>query len=137
MKSYDGLLQSSFMFFMQLVVLATRPSIGTLHGVLSKWTNGRCKQLKNIQIKGMSFSVWILVMGLISSLLNLLWDVTLYHVVSDGKPSNFWHQIKLMPYYLVHFAFRSLALVTFFIYWKASSDFTSHHQTTRAYSPIQ
>lgn len=85
----------------------------------------------------MSFSVWILVMGLISSLLNLLWDVTLYHVVSDGKPSNFWRQIKLMPYYLVHFAFRSLALVTFFIYWKASSDFTSHHQTTRAYSPIQ
>ena len=44
MKSYDGLLQSSFMFFMQLVVLFTRPSVGTLHGV----ANGRCKQLKII-----------------------------------------------------------------------------------------
>ena len=41
MKSYDGLLQSSFMFFMQLVVLFTRPSVGTLHGM----PNGRCEQL--------------------------------------------------------------------------------------------
>ena len=39
MKSYDGLLQSSFMFFMQLVVLFTRPSIGTLYGI----PDGRCK----------------------------------------------------------------------------------------------
>ena len=43
MKSYDGLLQSSFMFFMQLVVLFTRPSVGTLYGI----PDGRCMQLKN------------------------------------------------------------------------------------------
>ena len=49
MKSYDGLLQSSFMFFMQLVVLATRPSIGTLYGV----TNGRCKLILNFWISDM------------------------------------------------------------------------------------
>jgi len=99
MKSYDGLLQSSFMFFMQLVVLFTRPSVGTLHGV----ANGR---------------FWILVIGLISSLLNLIWDVTIYHIVSDGKPSEFWRQIKLMPYYLAHYAFRSLSIAIFFIYMK-------------------
>ena len=68
----------------------------------------------------MSFSVWILVFGLISSLLNLLWDVTIYHIVSDGKPSDCKRQIKLVPYYLVHYAFRSLAIATFFIYMKAS-----------------
>jgi len=44
MKSYDGLLQSGFMFFMQLVVLFTRPSMGTLYGI----PDGRCKQLKKI-----------------------------------------------------------------------------------------
>merc|ERR1711971_181295 len=99
MKSYDGLLQSSFMFFMQLVVLFTSPSVGTLHGV----ENGR---------------FWILVIGLISSLLNLIWDVTIYHIVSDGKPSDCCRQIKLMPYYLAHYAFRSLSIAIFFIYMK-------------------
>ena len=116
MKSYDGLLQSGFMFFMQLVVLFTRPSIGTLYGI----PDGRCKQLTNIL--SMPFSVWILVIGLISSLLNLLRDVTLYHIVSDGEASNVKRQIKLVPYYLVHLAFRSLALATFFIYWKVSFE---------------
>jgi len=61
---------------------------------------------------------WILVIGLISSLLNLIWDVTIYHIVSDGKPSEFWRQIKLMPYYLAHYAFRSLSIAIFFIYMK-------------------
>ena len=58
--------------------------------------------------------------GLISSLLNLIWDVTIYHIVSDGKPSEFWRQIKLMPYYLAHYVFRSLSIAIFFIYMKAS-----------------
>ena len=40
MKSYGGLLQSSFMFSLQLVVLFTRPSVGTLHGI----PDGRCRQ---------------------------------------------------------------------------------------------
>ena len=114
MKSYSGLLQSGFMFFMQLVVLFTRPSIGTLYGI----PDGRCKQLTNIS--SMPFSVWILVIGLISSLLNFLRDVTVYHIVSDGEASNVKRQIKLIPYYLAHLAFRSLALATFFIYWKVS-----------------
>ena len=117
MKSYSGLLQSGFMFFMQLVVLFTRPSIGTLYGI----PDGRCKQLTNIS--SMPFSVWILVIGLISSLLNFLRDVTVYHIVSDGEASNVKRQIKLIPYYLVHLAFRSLALATFFIYWKVSFFF--------------
>ena len=116
MKSYDGLLQSSFMFFMQLVVLFTRPSVGTLHGV----ANGRCKQLKISFWIFHLLSVWILVIGLISSLLNLIWDVTIYHIVSDGKPSEFWRQIKLMPYYLAHYVFRSLSIAIFFIYMKVS-----------------
>ena len=73
---------------------------------------------KYLYLRSSQFSVWILVLGLLSSLLNLLWDVTLYHVVSDGKPSDFKQQMKLMPYYLAHFAFRSLAIATFFIYWK-------------------
>ena len=85
--------------------------------------------LKIFRLQAFLFSVWILVIGLISSLLNLLWDVTLYHVVSDGKQSHFWRQIQLMPYYLVHFAFRSLALVTFFIYWKASLENNLLHIT--------
>ena len=90
-----------------------------------------------------SSSVWILVIGLISSLLNLLWDVTIYHIVSgfemiyhnkkplpwlnyhtvsDGEDSNFKRQLTLTPYYFVHFAFRSLAIATFFIYMKVSFD---------------
>ena len=68
----------------------------------------------------MPFPVWILVVGLLTSLLNLVRDVTIYHVVCDGESSNFKRQIMLTPYYLVHLAFRSLALATFFIYWKAS-----------------
>ena len=114
MKSYDGLLKSGFMFFMQLVVLFTRPSMGKICGI----PDGRCKQLR--KILSMPFSVWILVIGLISSLLNLLRDVTVYHIVSDGEASNVKRQIKLVPFYLVHLAFRSLALATFFIYWKVS-----------------
>ena len=87
-----------------------------------------------------SSSVWILVIGLISSLLNLLWDVTIYHIVSgfeiirkplpwknyhtvsDGEDSNFKRQLTLTPYYFVHFAFRSLAIATFFIYMKVSFE---------------
>jgi len=99
MKSYDGLLQSSFMFFMQIVVLFTRPSVGTQWGI----SDGK---------------LWILVLGMFSSLLNMLWDITLYHVVSDGEEQNIKKQSKLLPYYLVHFFFRSFALATFFIYWK-------------------
>ena len=57
-------------------------------------------------------------LGLLSSLLNLLWDVTIYHIVSDGKPSDCKRQIQLMPYYLTHYAFRSLTIATFFIYMK-------------------
>ena len=41
-------------------------------------------------------------------------------MVSDGKPSAFKRQIKLMPYYLAHYAFRCLTIVTFFIYMKVS-----------------
>ena len=80
MKSYGGLLQSSFMFSLQLVVLFTRPSVGTLYGI----PDGRCRQPFFFLDIGQFFSssVWILVIGLISSLLNLLWDVTIYHIVS-------------------------------------------------------
>ena len=65
--------------------------------------------------------VWILVFGMFSSLLNMLWDITLYHVISDGEEQNIKRQSKLLPYYFVHFAFRSCALATFFIYWKVIS----------------
>ena len=68
----------------------------------------------------MPFPVWILVVGLLTSLLNLVRDVTIYHVVCDGESSNLKRQIMLLPFYLVHLAFRSLALATFFIYWKVS-----------------
>ena len=79
MKSYGGLLQSSFMFSLQLVVLFTRPSVGTLYGI----PDGRCRQPIFFRYWAFfSSSVWILVIGLISSLLNLLWDVTIYHIVS-------------------------------------------------------
>ena len=141
MKSYGGLLQSSFMFSLQLVVLFTRPSVGTLYGI----PDGRCRQPFFFLDIGQFFSssVWILVIGLISSLLNLLWDVTIYHIVSgfemiyhnkkplpwlnyhtvsDGEDSNFKRQLTLTPYYFVHFAFRSLAIATFFIYMKVSFE---------------
>ena len=56
-----------------------------------------------------------------SSLYNLLWDVTIYHVLAQaGKPSDFKKQIKFIPYYFAHYAFRSLAVATFFIYMKVS-----------------
>ena len=56
--------------------------------------------------------------GMLSSLLNMLWDITLYHVILDGKEQDVKWQLKLLPYYGVHFAFRSITLATFFIYWK-------------------
>ena len=65
---------------------------------------------------------------MLSSLLNMLWDVTIYHVISDGEEQNIKRQLKLVAYYLVHWAFRSFALATFFIYWKVIStkvQFTS------------
>ena len=58
---------------------------------------------------------------MLSSLLNMLWDVTIYHVISDGEEQNIKRQLKLGAYYLVHWAFRSFALATFFIYWKVIS----------------
>ena len=64
------------------------------------------------------FSVWILLIGMLSSLLNMLWDITLYHVILDGKEQDLKWQLKLLPYYGVHFAFRSITMATFFIYWK-------------------
>ena len=76
----------------------------------------------------MLLSVWILLLGMLSSLLNMLWDVTIYHVISDGEEQNIKRQLKLVAYYLVHWAFRSFALATFFIYWKVIStkvQFTS------------
>ena len=65
---------------------------------------------------------------MLSSLLNMLWDVTIYHVISDGEEQNIKRQWKLGAYYFVHFALRSCALATFFIYWKVIStkvQFTS------------
>lgn len=119
MKSYHGLLKTSLMFCLYLVSLCTRPSIGKFHGV----PNGRCKWPNFWGGFQPCLSVWILVIGLISSLLNFLRDVTVYHIVSDGEASNVKRQIKLIPYYLAHLAFRSLALATFFIYWKVSFFF--------------
>ena len=68
------------------------------------------------------FSVVLLVLGLLSSLLNMLWDITLYHVISDGQEQDIKRQLKMLPYYFVHFAFRSLSLATFFIYWRVTSN---------------
>ena len=79
-----------------------------------------CSYLKNV-FSLLLLLVWILVFGMFSSLLNMLWDITLYHVISDGEEQNLKRQSKLLPYYLVHFAFRSFALATFFIYWKVIS----------------
>ena len=66
------------------------------------------------------FSVVLLVLGLLSSLLNMLWDITLYHVISDGQEQDIKRQLKMLPYYFVHFAFRSFSLATFFIYWRVN-----------------
>ena len=117
MKSYHGLLKTSLMFCLYLVSLCTRPSIGKFHGV----PNGRCKWPNFWGGFQPCLSVWILVIGLMSSLYNLLWDVTIYHVLAQaGKPSDFKKQIKFIPYYFAHYAFRSLAVATFFIYMKVS-----------------
>ena len=78
----------------------------------------RCNYLEKRSISKALFSVVLLVLGLLSSVLNMLWDITLYHVISDGQEQDIKRQLKMLPYYLVHFAFRSLRLATFFIYWR-------------------
>merc|ERR1719430_3071038 len=44
-----------------------------------------------------------------------------YHVLCDDSETNIPRQLKLMPYYSVHFFFRSFTFAMFFIYWRESS----------------
>ena len=64
--------------------------------------------------------VWFRVLGLMSSLASFLWDITNYHVLSVGVDSDWKSQIRLLPYYSVHFVFRTFCMAAFFIYWRVS-----------------
>jgi hypothetical protein len=43
-------------------------------------------------------------------------------VLSDGEVSNTKRQLSLVPYYAIHFLFRSLSMATFWIYWRVSKQ---------------
>merc|ERR1712012_1486738 len=59
-----------------------------------------------------------MLIGLFSSLLGLLYNISEYHVLCDGHEPNVVRQLRTMPYYSVHFLFRSFTFAMFFIYWR-------------------
>jgi len=105
LKCYDGLLESSFMFMMQLVVICQRTPIGDFDvlGLGLVIPNGK---------------FWLMLIGLFSSLLGFLYNMSEYHVLCDDHEPNVCRQLKLMPYYSVHFLFRSFTFAMFWIYWR-------------------
>jgi hypothetical protein len=62
-----------------------------------------------------------MIIGIAFSLLSCLWNTAGYHIVSDGETSEKMRQLGLMPYYAVHFLFRSLCMAAFFIYWQVTN----------------
>jgi len=109
LKCYDGLLESSFMFMMQLIVLFQQTPIGDFDvlGVgLVVIPNGK---------------FWVMLTGLLSSLIGFTYNICEYHVLCDDSETDIPRQLKLMPYYSVHFIFRSFTFAMFFIYWREAS----------------
>jgi len=62
-----------------------------------------------------------MLVGLFSSLIGFIYNICEYHVLCDDSETNIPRQLKLMPYYSVHFIFRSFTFAMFFIYWREAS----------------
>jgi len=104
MKTYDGVLESSFMFFMQLTVICNSTPIGqnsvlTLLGI----PDGK---------------FYLMLVGLFGSFGSFIYNMSEYHLLSDNVPKDLRRQVKLMPYYSIHFLFRSFTYSMFFVYWR-------------------
>jgi len=105
MKTYEGLLESSFMFILQMVVFLSRPPVSKA-------------QFLGIEIDVENGQFWVLILGLTSSLIAYVWNVTEYHVLLTGNQSQHFRQLTLIPYYTTHYFFRASVISMLLIYWK-------------------
>jgi len=110
MKTYDGVLESSFMFFMQLTVICNSTPIG------------QSSFLTPLGIPDGKF--YLMLGGLLGSFGSFIYNMSEYHVLSDNVPKDVCRQLKLMPYYSIHFLFRSFTCSMFFIYWRYNACLT-------------
>eukprot|EP00092_Neocalanus_flemingeri_P024517 GFUD01026589.1.p1 GENE.GFUD01026589.1~~GFUD01026589.1.p1 ORF type:complete len:471 (-),score=67.33 GFUD01026589.1:800-2212(-) len=103
-KAWEGLMESSWMFLIQLVVFQCRPPIG--HGML----------FGVVHVPYGSF--WFRVAGIVLSFCCFLYTVTEYHILLDGEISQPRRQLMLAPFFTINFLFRCLTLSLFWVYWK-------------------
>ena len=113
MKIYDGLMESAYMFLIQLVVLGNQPPIGDFLGI----PYGKCKPSNHVPII-LFFLVWFSIAGLLSSVVSFMANCAEYHVLYDSLDTDFQRQAKLMPYYGVHFLFRSFTIAILYITYR-------------------
>jgi len=105
MKTYDGIMESSFMFFMQLTVICNSTPIGQ-SAVLPFLEDAKFYQM---------------LVGLIGSFGSFVYNMSEYHILSDNvpiAPKDIGRQLKLMGYYSIHFLFRAYTYSLFFVYWR-------------------
>eukprot|EP00092_Neocalanus_flemingeri_P007823 GFUD01008444.1.p1 GENE.GFUD01008444.1~~GFUD01008444.1.p1 ORF type:complete len:475 (-),score=107.10 GFUD01008444.1:89-1513(-) len=103
-KVWEGLLESSWQFLIQVVLFQFRTPIG--HKI----------PFGLVYIPNGEF--WFRVAGIVLSFCAFLYTVTEYHILLDGKVSQHKRQLKLAPFFTVNFLFRSLTLSLFWVYWK-------------------
>ena len=56
-----------------------------------------------------------------SSIVSLMANCAEYHVLYDSLDTNFRRQAKLMPYYGVHFLFRSFTIAILYITYRVGT----------------
>lgn len=100
LKSYEGLLEASFQFLVQLVIFFMRTPVGNMKTFGHFVRNGE---------------FWLRLTSTIVSLLAFTYGVSRYHCLLD-KNYKLPPVLKVMPYFLVHILFRTFTVSLLFIY---------------------
>jgi len=100
LKSYEGLLEASFQFLIQLVIFFQRTPVGNM---------------KKLGIFVRNGEFWLRLVSTVVSLLAFTYGVSRYHCLLD-KTYTLGPVFKVMPYFLIHILFRSFTFSLFFIY---------------------
>lgn len=100
LKAYEGLMEASFQFLIQLVIIQTRTPVGNMKFLGHKIENG---------------DFWWRVFNTLLSFLAFIYGVCRYHCLLD-KNFSFTPVIKALPFFFINILFRTFTTSLFFIY---------------------
>lgn len=102
LKSYEGLMEAAFQFLIQIIIFFSRTAVGHI-------------KVFGLHIPNGDF--WWRNFNIFLSLMSFTWGVCNYHQLLDKNLSG-RSALKVMPYFLVNFLFRTITIALFFVYIK-------------------